>query len=204
MKRGSLVLGLIASLGLSASPAAQTHPSFSGKWIPSIDAAAPNGVPVLGPELKITQDATMVALEVVVIVSNASGKTSQTQRLMYKLDGSDSPQDARTTSGPADPRRTLMMWTAASVSHAGWNNDRLVIVTHDTLKFSFPDGSATPPVETRFRTDWQSLSLENDVTLVAERLTIVDPWPRTTFAREPHVERTVYKRAPTGATGSRR
>jgi len=204
MKRVSLVLGAIAALGLSTSPAAQTHPSFSGRWIPSIDLAASNGSPVLGPEVKITQDATIVALEVIVTTSNASGRTSQPQRLVYNLDGSDSPQDVRTTSGPADPRRTLARWTAASISHAGWNNDRLVIVTHDTLKFSFPDGSATPPVETRFRTDWQSLSIESDGILVAERLSIVDPWPRITVVREPHVERTVYKRAPTGATGSRR
>jgi hypothetical protein len=195
MKRRSLALGAMAALVLSASPAAQTHPSFSGRWIPSTDPGASNGAPVLGPEVRITQDATTVAIEIIVIVGNASGTTSQTQRLVYKLDGSDSPQDVRTASGPADPTRTMAMWTAASMSRAGWNNDRLVIVTHDTLKFSFPDGSATPPVETRLRTDWQSLSIEGDGTLVAERLSIIDPLPRLTVVREPRTVRTVYKRA---------
>ena len=106
MERGSLALGMIAALGLSASPAAQTHPSFSGKWIPSIDVAAPNGAPVLGPEVKITQDATAVALEVTVLAwSTASGRTSQTQRLVYKLDGSDSPQDVRTDERSGRPEQ---------------------------------------------------------------------------------------------------
>ena len=119
MKRITAVLSAAAFAMTAAVVFAQAHPSFAGKWARVDDpAAAAAGGPGggrggrggFGQEVTITQDAATITMEWT--------QGQNTQKRVYKLDGSDSTNTVMARGGEME-----------QVSKAVWTGNTLVITT---------------------------------------------------------------------------
>jgi hypothetical protein len=129
MRRIAAVL-TVAAVAISASVvAAQSKPSFAGKWVMD-PASAPQGGGGggrgrggmgggWGQTFTLTQDATTIKVE------RTAGETPITET--YKLDGSESKNSMPGRQGGA---------SGESVSKATWDGAKLVITTIQTMDFN--------------------------------------------------------------------
>ena len=183
---------LLHSIGLATAvtvvlapvhPHAQARPDFSGSWVLSERIGPP-----CAKSITATQDAATLTL-----VSSRA--------VTYKFDGSDTTE----TSPPAPPRPADASPTAwighatGSVSRAAWNGDQFVIVTHRTMRMTWP--RMMPDAFDRLTTTREILALHANGGLTIDIVSIVDPLPGGTPSRMdfPWSWTCAYKRA--GARG---
>jgi hypothetical protein len=155
------VLVVLAQLQLDA----QARPDFSGSWVLSEGSG-----PACGKSITATQDAATLSLQ--------SDRT-----VIYKFDGSDTIE-AVTPAPPRPADASPDAWFAhavAGVSRAAWNGDQFIIVTHRTMRMTWP--RMMPDAFDRLHTFQQTLTLNADGRLIIDRLAILDPLPGGTTKR---------------------
>jgi hypothetical protein len=109
----------VISLALGAVPSQQAKPNFSGAW--TIASTAPlerNGTGVVGggPEMTITQDATVITID-----RPWTGRP----KVSVKLDGSEVRQEL--------PGAVREGFSQVTTSRAAWDGTRLILSTTSTI-----------------------------------------------------------------------
>lgn len=171
---------------------------FSGTWV--LD---PTGAGACRGSFTATQDAATLSLDSAgVAVSHQESAsppaTTSGRRVIYNFNGTDTRQ-AFPTPQPRPPDATPTTWiatTVASVAHASWNGDQLIIVTHTTMRITWP--SQMPDEFDRQHTFRDALSLDASGHLVIDRVAIIDPLPGGTTVRlnfPPTSRKCTYKKA---------
>ena len=124
MKRRGIVTLLVAlTATLPSAVRAQAHPDFSGTWKfttstpPNYPGSAGWGVP--SPTIALRQTASEITIE-----SGQFG--SQTMKVIYKLDGSDTIWDAPSTTQSGST--TIVKWR----TKAKWDGNKLILYTWNT------------------------------------------------------------------------
>ena len=181
MTRGFVIAGAVALVVGQSHAHAQTRPDFSGTWV----LATPAGTGWCGKSITATQDAITLTLDAGQDPASREDATPRaaSRHRAIRFDGADTRQGFP----PARPRpddAAATMWiatTVASVARAAWNGDRLVVVTHYTLKMTWP--SQMPGEFERENTFKETFALDADGRLVIETVTVIDPLPRGTAAR---------------------
>jgi hypothetical protein len=177
--RRFVIAGAVALVLGQMQPSAQTRPDFGGTWVLTTGAGWCN------KSLIATQDATTLTLdsgEVPASTRDAVPRTASRLQAI-RFDGADTRQ----AFPPAPPRpadATATTWiatTVASVARAAWNGDRLVVVTHYTMKMTWP--SQMPGEFERENTFRETFALDADGRLVIEKVAVIDPLPGGTTAR---------------------
>ena len=146
-------------------PDAQARPDFSGSWVLSEGTG-----PACGKSMTVTQDASTLSL-------HPDGA------VIYKFDGSDTI-DTVTPAPPRPAGASPDAWFAhavAGVSRAAWNGEQFVIVTHRTMRMTWP--RMMPEPFDRQNTFKKTLSLNADGQMIIDTLAILDPLPGGTEKR---------------------
>jgi hypothetical protein len=146
-------------------PNAQARPDFSGSWVLSEGTG-----PACGESIAVTQDATALSLQA-------------NRAVIYKFDGSDTI-DTVTPAPPRPAGASPDAWFAhavAGVSRAAWNGDQFVIVTHRTMRMTWP--RMMPDAFDRQQTLQKTLALTPTGDMNITTLAIVDPLPGGTTKR---------------------
>ena len=198
MTRGFVIAGAVTLVLAEMQPNAQTPPDFSGTWV--LD---PTGAGACRGSFTATQDAATLSLDSAgVSVSHQESAsppaTTSARRVIYNFNGTDT-REAFPPAPPRPPDAPPSEWIAtavASVARAAWNGDQLIIVTHRTMRMTWP--SKMPAEFDRQWTFREALSLDANGHLVIDRVVIIDPLPEATPARLefPTSWKCTYKKAP--------
>lgn len=161
----------------STQPSAQSPPDFSGTWT-SIEQKSPRPCQRAITATQTAATLTLSALDAPTFApDNAAPPPVTSRRRVINLDGTDTREPIR-TAPPRPPEAAPSTWiatTVGSVTRAAWNGHQLVIVTHRTMKVTWP--SMMRGEFEREQTIREALSLDASGHLVVDRAVIVDPLP---------------------------
>jgi hypothetical protein len=160
-----LVLAALGIVFAQAYPHAQAKPDFSGSWTLSEGTG-----PACGKSMTVTQDGSSLSFHT-------------DRAVVYKFDGSDTI-DAVTPAPPRPADASPDAWFAhavAGVSRAAWNGDQFVIVSHRTMRITWP--RMMPDAFDRQNTLQKTLSLIADREMRIDTIAIIDPLPGGTTKR---------------------
>ena len=176
MTRGLMAVAATL-LCASTQPNAQSPPDFSGTWS-SIERKSPRPCPRSITATQTAATLTLAAVDAPTFTpDNAAPPPVKSRGRVINLDGTDTREPIR-TAPPRPPDAAPSTWiatTVGSVARAAWNGHQLVIVTHRTMKVTWP--AMMQGEFEREQTIREALSLDASGHLVVDHAVIVDPLP---------------------------
>lgn len=207
MPRASkLVVTVLAVLACAALPAAQSKPSFAGRWtLPNLL----DGVwSPFGSWFIAVQDEKTLSIEQhLVVLMDPNGPASITTESVSKESIPLGGEARKTFDRPSPDQVSLTNsllaagpfpafgYPVSSVTRSGWEGDQLIVVTRTNEKYVTAPGR-TPREYDSDRVYRMAISLDKDGRLVVEVLQFGDPgpWDAPSRTTSPSTQTVTYTR----------